>query len=152
MNKRTIALDPGAKGAVAVIWECGKPEIFKYEDTQQAKELLIDLSTAEDGIAITAFLEEPATQVFLPGGKVMHAAKLQRSLGRLEGLLLALEIRTILVKPKEWQKGISGLDKAKGQDRKRKLREEAARLFPSTKPTLLTADALLIAEWGRRQP
>lgn len=153
MKKRTIGIDPGAKGSITCIWEDEKIGVWKYGDMQESKEILIDItSNHESDVSVTAYLEEPATQVFLPNGKVMHAAKLQRSLGRLEGLLLALEIQTHLVKPKTWQKGISGLAGAKGYTRKVKLREHAARLFPACKPTNETADSMLIAEWGRRQP
>jgi hypothetical protein len=152
MKRRTIGLDPGAKGAITCIWENDKQDVWKYSDMQGAKEVLEGIIEEDSGVSITAYLEEPATQVFLPGGQVMHAAKLQRSLGRLEGLLLALGIKTYLVKPKDWQKGISGLAGAKGYTRKVKLREHAARLFPALKLTNDTADSLLIAEWGRRQP
>lgn len=150
MNKRILGLDPGSRGAISCIWEDDRINVWKYSDMQEAKEVLIGLHAVD--VPVVAYLEEPATQVFLPGGKAIHAAKLQRSLGRLEGLLLALDIKTYLVKPKEWQKGISGLEGAKGYTRKVKLREHAARLFPTSKPTNETADSMLIAEWGRRQP
>ena len=50
------------------------------------------------------------------------------------------------------QKGIPGLQGVKGADRKRAMKEHASRLYPNSKITLKTADALLIADFGSKQP
>jgi hypothetical protein len=53
-----------------------------------------------------------------------------------------------LVRPQEWQQGLSGVGKLKGPARKRALLAEAKRRHPSVKLTLETADAALIADYG----
>jgi hypothetical protein len=61
-----------------------------------------------------------------------------------------MNVRTVLVRPQTWQKGLSGMASLKGSDRKRALRDEAARRFPQVKATLDNCDALLLAEHGQR--
>src|SRR5690606_26138113 len=71
--------------------------------------------------------------------------------GYMRGLITAYHIPLHLVRPQTWQKGIPGLAGNEKPQRKRALKEHAGRLFPSLKGvTLKTCDALLIAEWGRR--
>lgn len=103
-----------------------------------------------------------------------------RGFGRLEGLLHALEVPYEIVRPQKWQRAlgvppIEGRKKSKRQpgmsdeqwadmrraistynaalkrDHKRQLKEMAERLCPSIKLTLSTCDAVLLAEYGRRQ-
>jgi hypothetical protein len=72
--------------------------------------------------------------------------------GFIRGLLAANLIETHLVRPQTWQAGIPGLHGVKEKPaRKRLLKEHAARLFPTAKITLSTADALCIADYARRQ-
>jgi len=50
-----------------------------------------------------------------------------------------------LVRPQEWQKGLSGLSGLSGDKRKKVLMNHAKQFFPNTKGlTLKTADAILI--------
>ena len=62
-----------------------------------------------------------------------------------------LEIPFKTVTPQKWQGEI--LPEGKGleyNERKRRLREHAYKLYAFLKPTLKIADAILIAEYGRR--
>ena len=61
---------------------------------------------------------------------------------------LGLPVR--LIRPQEWQRGIRRVADTKDAARKRALRDEATRIFPNVKLTLKTADAALIADYGRR--
>jgi len=71
--------------------------------------------------------------------------KLGKSCGFLEGVLRMAEIPYTLVRPQEWQKGLSGLTKLTSGKRKKVLANHAKQFFPSTKGlTLKTADAILI--------
>jgi hypothetical protein len=71
--------------------------------------------------------------------------KLGKSCGFLEGVLRMAEIPFTLVRPQEWQKGLSGLTKLTSGKRKKVLANHAKQFFPSTKGvTLKTADAILI--------
>jgi hypothetical protein len=70
--------------------------------------------------------------------------------GYLRGILAALRVELRLVRPQVWQKGIPGIAGAVKGQRKRALKEHAARLFPHLKVTLKTADALCIADYAIR--
>ena len=54
----------------------------------------------------------------------------------------------VVLKDLEELQGLSG---AEGALRKQLLKSEAARRWPHLQVTLATADALLIADWGKRQ-
>jgi hypothetical protein len=76
-----------------------------------------------------------------------------RSAGMLEGFLIAAGIPYVTVAPRAWQKPF-GLKRAKGEGKtpwKNRLKAAADKLFPLERVTLATADALLMAEFCRRQ-
>ena len=73
--------------------------------------------------------------------------KLGQSCGLIEGLALGLYIPCEKITPKRWQKGLSDLKGKTGSPRKRVLRDHATRLYPHLKPTLRTADALLLTHF-----
>ena len=68
--------------------------------------------------------------------------------GIWQGILIALDIETILVTPQKWQKDFE-LPKDK-KERKRRLKEIATEKS-GLKATLLTADAICIALYGMEQ-
>ena len=55
------------------------------------------------------------------------------------------------VRPQEWQKAMAVPKGLAYDQRKRACKELAQTLFPNAQVTLKTADALLIAEYARRQ-
>ncbi|HEV7926093.1 MAG TPA: hypothetical protein VGR14_12095, partial [Verrucomicrobiae bacterium] len=81
------------------------------------------------------------------------AFKFGRNFGFILGVLQTLGIRVELVRPQKWQKALS-LGSATGcaskTEWKNKLKASAQRLYPHLKPTLATADALLILDYARR--
>jgi hypothetical protein len=101
-------------------------------------------------VETTCFVEDipKFTGAKLPGSSV---AVMFRNFGFICGALAALRIRTILVRPQEWQKGYS-LGTARSCESKtewkNKLKGEAQRRYPWADVTLKTADALLILEHG----
>jgi hypothetical protein len=74
--------------------------------------------------------------------------------GFIKGVVQALEIRLVMVRPQVWQKGF-GLGTASAcrtkSEWKNKLKAEAQRRFPQLNVTLKTADALLILEHAMRE-
>jgi hypothetical protein len=76
-----------------------------------------------------------------------------RNFGFILGVLQSLGVRVELVRPQKWQKAL-GLGTASGCASKtawkNKLKASARRLYPNLKPTLGTADALLILDYARR--
>jgi hypothetical protein len=148
--KRIIGIDPGAKGALAFIDERGNAIVHKSDDTAP-RDALLDAIAGVELCECTAYLE--LVGGFQPGRPqpASRAGVLMRSLGKWEGLLEGLGIKYQLVRPQKWQAGIPGVAGVKEYaDRKRVLRDEAIRRFPNIKVTLERADALLIADFGRR--
>ena len=164
--KRVIGIDPGKSGGIAVI-DPYEVEVFKMPTEGDIADLfcMVTSTSINEGsggpdclgphgeiqyvTSITAFIEDIPKGY---GGMVNQStmATLHRNFGFLLGVLSTIEVRTVLVKPQKWQKGIPGLEGKKGPDRKRALKDQAARLFPDVKVTLANCDALLIAEWGRQ--
>lgn len=74
-----------------------------------------------------------------------------RNFGFVLGVLQALGVRVELVRPQKWQKPL-GLGTASGcasrTEWKNKLKACAQRLYPDLTPTLATADAILILDYG----
>lgn len=74
-----------------------------------------------------------------------------RNFGFILGVFQALGVRVELVRPQKWQKPLS-LGTASGctsrSEWKNKLKSCAQRLYPALKPTLSTADAILILDFG----
>lgn len=86
----------------------------------------------------------------IPGAS---AFKLGEHFGAIQGVLLALNIRTILVTPQRWQKhfGLGTRSACKSDSQwKQKLKAEAQRRFPTLKLTNKTADAALILDYALR--
>lgn len=149
-SKTIIGIDPGAGGALAFITSDGRAVTHTTESTLPI-EAVRDAICGRDPEDVVAYVEELSG--FQKGRTAMLGAQvgvMMRNFGQWEGILAALNIRTILVKPKSWQAGISGASVKEYADKKRALKAEAVRRFPSMKPTLKTCDALLIADFGRR--
>lgn len=81
-----------------------------------------------------------------PAMGVCSAFSFGQSKGFLLGVLTALKIPYEEVTPARWQKELSCLSKGD----KNVTKAKAQTLFPNRKITHATADAILIAEYGRR--
>lgn len=142
-----IGIDPGLSGGIAVLGaekDCALP----FSTMSETEEFLIDLIKSESISLFKAFVEEPPVFFQGAGGGLASQAKLHRNLGQYEGLLMGVGIPFETISPKKWQKGLPGLAKLKGVERKRALKNLAVQRYPQLKPTLKTCDAILIAEYG----
>lgn len=149
MSLTIIAIDPGAHGALCFIQPRSMPVVYKTADTPPLEALRAAIAQADPQDCV-AYLERLGGFIagkHLPGSSMF---KMGHSAGYWEGLLAALRIRTLLVRPQDWQAGIPGTSGTKGADRKRALRAEAIRRFPVLRPTLDTCDALLLADYAYR--
>ena len=148
---RTIlAVDPGLSGGIAVA-RFGKVECFSMPETQG--DLLafvreIRAAAVIEGGDVVCVLEEVGGFA----GKAQPGSAMFRfgeHFGFIKGVVQALGIRLVLVRPQVWQKGF-GLGTASAcktkSEWKNKLKAEAQRRFPHLSVTLKTADALLILE------
>jgi hypothetical protein len=150
--KTIIAIDPGLSGGVAVS-RFGKTECWPMPATQgDLLELLRSVKAAAsvEACDLVCVLEEVGGFA----GKAQPGSAMFRfgeHFGFIKGVVQALEVRLVLVRPQAWQKGF-GLGTASAcrtkSEWKNKLKAEAQRRFPQLSVTLKTADALLILEHG----
>jgi Holliday junction resolvasome RuvABC endonuclease subunit len=150
MNRITIGVDPGANGAIAWIDERGKSCVEKMPDTlQDLWELIRDITnfprSAIDGRKYKAYIEQVSSS---PQMGVVSAFSFGRGYGNLEMALTAAGIPFERVRPQVWQKAMGCMTKGDKNISKAKAQE----LFPDKKVIHATADALLIALYGSRQP
>lgn len=149
-NKIYIGIDPGLKGGIAVLDSSGSVvDVINMPETPQDILEFLGEYSGQDAVCM---LEDVGHGI--PGQSSKATATFARHNGHLEMALLALSIRTEKVTPQKWQK-IYQLGSSKGIDKrvwKNKLKAKAQQLFPSLgkRITLSTCDALLLAEYGRR--
>jgi len=164
MNYIHMGIDPGVSGAVTVIGKRtlitgatnfeGTDHIYESEPFVVAYplkgETLLDQWDFIDSWAdCRATLEVVHS---MPKQGVASTFKFGKSYGNLEAFLVASRIPFERVTPSVWQKEF-GLISRKGETKtakKNRHKSLAQELFPSVKVTHAVADALLIAEYGRR--
>lgn len=143
--KLTIGIDPGKSGGYAIGWDgLANIHLHKLEEHFEFVEHIKDLKKHPDVESIEAVVELVPP---FAGKKIPSSAsfKLGKSCGFLEGCLRMAEIPFTLVRPQEWQKGLSGLSGLTSNKRKKVLMNHAKQFFPQVKGlTLKTADAVLI--------
>lgn len=154
MGRIVIGIDPGALGGIAVVdLEGNVIDVRKMPETPQ--DILDHLrkygSTDMFGNDCVCYMEKVGTG--MPGQSSKATATFARHNGHLEMALLALGIKTNEATPQKWQKHYQlGKSSDYGKTEwKNRLKACAQRLFPKEKVTLAVADALLIAEYGRKQ-
>jgi len=159
--KRIIAIDPGLSGGVALM-RLGKVDCYPMPETQgDLLELLREVKEAADAEGCEEY--GPGELVCVLEGVSGFAGKAQpgsamfrfgEHFGFIKGVVQALGIRLVLVRPQVWQKGF-GLGTASAcrtkSEWKNKLKAEAQRRFPHLNVTLKTADALLMLEYAMRE-
>lgn len=159
-----IGIDPGAKGALAIISEEGEfKEVFDYPGTEhELASLLWDVfETRYPDHALYAAIEKVhAMPARSKGGKPVQGIASTFKFGTNFGIwkmgLAMLDIPFVEVTPQKWQKGlITKADRQLGKDKGNCA--AAQRLFPTAPlygpkggPKSGRADALMIADWRRR--
>jgi len=147
-----IGVDPGKSGGIAWIDETGKACVEKMPDTLKdlweliEKDILHATGNLHFGNSTRnckAYLEQVSSS---PQQGVVSAFTFGNGYGHLEMALTAAGIPFERVRPQVWQKAMGCLTKGDKNVSKRKAQE----LFPHLKITHATADACLIAEYGRR--
>ena len=149
-----IGIDPGLAGGIAFFGcECQNGCLAApFKSMADIGMLLDTLREGKRFDEIKAFVEEPPVFFKGAGGGLASQAKLHRNFGEYLGILMGLGISFETVRPQVWQKRLPGLAKLTGKDRKKALHNLAVQRFPYLKPTLKTCDAILIAEYGIKQP
>lgn len=140
-EKITIAIDPGNSGSWAVRYPDDSTVVYKYDSEANVSDEMKALAAHYS--EIDAVLEKVHA---MPGQGVTSMFTFGANYGFWRGTLLALRISFREVPPQTWQKGmIAG--KLGGPARKRALLQVAKERYPKLKPTLATADSLLILDW-----
>lgn len=136
-----IGIDPGIGGGIAII---RGDEVQAFSMPRTVADVWEELGRwgGEDAIAALEIVHSS------PQMGVKSAFTFGNGYGHLEMALTAAGIRWRGVRPKAWQKEMQCLT---GGD-KNVSKKRAQQLFPKLKITHAIADALLIAEWLRRQP
>ena len=139
-----IGIDPGKRGALAIIADTGKLlVIVDFSKNTEADIVEYIELTSYEGEKQFAYVEK--VHAIQPAGKVSNF-KLGESFGTIKGILTALKIPFELVTPQKWQQAMGCMSKGD----KNITKAKAQQLFPNIKITHNIADALLIAEYGRR--
>lgn len=139
-----LGIDPGASGAIACLprFAPDLPSTMKLDATERdVYDFLAPI--CENDLVVHAYIE--SVHAF-PGQGLSSTFKFGRNYGFLRGCLIALGIPFEEVTPHKWQQAMGCLS---GGD-KNVTKGRAQQLFPSLKITHAIADALLIAEYGRR--
>ena len=168
MNTIVIGIDLGLSGAIAILNGSLSPVIVEMPKVESAKgrptldlHRICQYAVDHFGVAENTRKLVVAEQLHaMPMDKGGSAANFARgyALGSLCGMLVARGIPYQLVAPQTWQKAM--LLGVPGDDTKQRSLIAAQRLFPGV--SLLRtprckkmddgfSDALLLAEWGRRQ-
>lgn len=134
-----LGIDPGASGGIAWINSHGDYGAVKMPETERD---ILEYLTGLHHEAL-AVVEVVAAR---PGAGVSGMFKFGMSYGGLRMAVIAAGFRLELVTPSAWQ----GKLNCRTGGQKNITKALAQRLFPKVKVTHATADALLLAEYGRR--
>lgn len=161
MQTRVIGIDPGVTGGMAVLingeaWAAPMPVLASGPKGRNEVDVAAVVAFAvseQDGNPVMVVLEHPQPNPVFGAQNFTFG----EHYGFWRGLFAAYTLRVLTPRPQAWQKamGITG----KGKARKDEAIALCAKLFPSVKLVLPgcrkahdgMADALLLAEWGRRQ-
>lgn len=153
-----IGIDPGASGALAVL----DGSVTATASPRTERDLWdwisrfgpwIDGELREEPLHAFAVIEKVQGYIGLahPGSAMF---KFGVSYGGLRMALIAAGIPFEEVAPQRWQRALGIAPRRKDESRgqfKNRLKARAQQLFPHVSVTLANADALLIAEYCRRQ-
>ena len=146
-----VGVDPGATGAFVSVGPLG--QVFRFSKltdselwwairvfTDQCREL---------GIPLTAILEKTAIR---PPTSASRGGVMMAQYGMCKGFLIAADIRFIEVTPSVWARKMGRIDPKKTpySVKKKRNRELAQSLYPDRDVITETADAFILAEYGRR--
>jgi len=155
MTKRTLGIDVGLNGAIALVQDgelvgvVDMPTVTLDRNGKAKRQVsvpeLVEIIKQFD--PTEAYVEK----VFAMAGQgVTSVFSFGRSLGVVEGVLTTLKIKTTLMTPQTWQKGL-GMTGGKDGSRARamELFPEQMALFKRVKDDG-RSDAALIALWGAK--
>lgn len=137
-------IDPGQNGGIAIL--DGKGDIVGVWPMPETEHEVCELLSEFAPRLVLVMLEKVGP---MPKQGIASTAKFMQGYGFLRGVLTALMVRRDDVRPQVWQQALGCLTGGK----KAVSRQKAQQLFPrcNVRITDKIADALLIAEFGRRK-
>lgn len=156
---RIIGIDPGGSGGMAFFMpEVYAPIVHKFDGMteQDIATELEEFNLGRGDANVHCYLEKVGANRG-PAGRAQGATSMftfGQSYGLLRGILVALHVSFEEVTPQRWQSlfSLKRTDKEESiTDKKNRHKAKAQQLFPTIKVTHAIADALLIAEYGRRE-
>jgi len=147
LNMTILGIDPGQSGGIAILWNDRDATTLKMPETERD---VWEAVRFDFGSKAFAFIEKVHS---MPGQGVASTFKFGVGYGGLRMALIAAGIPFVEVTPQGWQKALGIPARKKTETKaqfKNRLKSHAQQLFPDQQVTLATADALLIAEYGRR--
>jgi len=153
-----IGIDPGKSGAIAYVYDDDATAADAVKMPATDRDIWLALC-CHDEANTRAVIEKVGPSRSQDGDKrkqgVSSAWKFATNNGILRGCLAAANLRREFVSPQRWQREFGLVfPKAMGltsTEKKNRHKAKAQELFPHLKITHAIADALLIAEWARRQ-
>ena len=154
---RVVGIDPGVTGAIALVQPQKPPELWDLEvvsigSTKQiSPQGLLEMLVAWGDVDAVVMEDNRSNG----NNGALANFSMGMSMGIVTGVAATLYRPFHRVKPREWQAEF-GLGNIARIDRKNAHRQRARELWPSMDDSLNLvkhhnrADALLIAEWGRR--
>ena len=140
-----IGIDPGKSGAIAVLIDIDDdPRVWTFTFDNTERDIDDWLCNNVLGADAFAFLERVHA---MPKQGVKSSFTFGQNYGFLRGILIAHGFPFEEVSPQRWQKAMGCLSHGD----KNVTKAKAQQLFPAVKVTHAIADALLIAEYCRRQ-
>lgn len=144
---KIMGIDPGKNGGICILDQNGEVlTLIKMPATPS--DLYSFLTEHSDCNA--CILEKVGG---MPGNGGSAMFNFGKGYGWLEMALIACKIKTVTVTPQKWQKHyqLGSSSSCTHTEWKNRLKAKAQQLFPSLgkKITLVTCDAMLIAEYGR---
>ena len=142
-----LGIDPGQSGGLAFLSVRDNSFSVAYPMPETMRDTADVIADYRDKIVI-AILEHVHS---MPKQGVSSTFKFGKSAGFLEGLLVGMKIPYDLVSPQKWTKRLSLVGGEPGTEKKNLHKARAQQWFPGLKITHATADAILLAEYGRRE-
>lgn len=147
-----LGIDPGASGALVVLDSTGG-----VEEIVKAPRSAPETASLVGELRLRFDIQEAALEDIFgaPGQGANGLVNFGKQHGWLEAALACHGVRYRIVRSNDWQKLWPSLKKKKPGEsqaaKKERHKAEAMRLFPGVTVTLWNCDALLIAEWLRRE-
>lgn len=145
-----IGIDPGASGGIALWKPNAAVKVYKMpKDLYELVEFWEHVKTIAEHPII--FIEKVQLRMDdMQGGKAFRIQEMLKGFETLKTIITLSKIPFVQVHPMSWQSTLHLRKKGEEKEaRKNRYKDVAAKFYPEVKPTLWSADALLILHFGR---